>query len=139
MIIRKVDDYFLIKVYKDNIGDFNIFDIDDIQEFFQDIFDKLRDKYELKGLIDVDVYVNFDYGMIIEVHPVCNFFEEIDMRIHIHLESIFLTLIDMNDILDYEDVYYYKGNFYGTYMKLCDNEVFYKDTEDIINNGIKIS
>ena len=138
MIIRKIDDYFLIKFYQEEMGEFDVFDIENIKSFFQKIFDKLRKKYKLKGLVDVDVYVNLDYGMIIEIHPVCNYFDDIDMKIHIHLGSIFLVEIDMNDVLDYEDVYYYKGKFYGNYLGICDNEVFYKDTEEIMEYGIKV-
>ena len=138
MIIKKCDDYFLIKVFKEEIGDFNIFDMDDIRVFFQSIFDKLRKKYDLHGLIDVDVYVNDDYGMIIEMMPIDSYFDEIDIRIKMHLSNVFLINIDSNSILDYKDVYYYKGNFYGNYISLCDNEVLYKDTEEIINKGIKV-
>lgn len=138
MIIRKFDDYFLVKVFQENLKDFNIFDTLDVKTFFQSVFEKLRKKYNLKGLIDVDVYVNLDYGMIIEIHPVCNFFDEVDMKIHIHLDSAFLVQIDINYVTDSEDVYYYRGKFYRTYLGLCDNEVFYKDTEDIIRYGIKV-
>ena len=138
MIIQKIDDYFLVRVYKESIGDFNIFDVDDIQEFFQDIFNKLKKKYDLRGLIDVDVYVYLEYGMIIEIHPICNYFDDVDIRIHIHLDSVFLVEISMEDILNYEDVYYYEGKFYGTYQAASDSEVFYKDTEEMIEKGIKI-
>lgn len=138
MIIQKIDDYFLVKVYKDFIGDFNVFDGDGIQEFFQDIFDKLKKKYDLKGLVDVDVYVCFEYGMIMEIHPICDYFDDVDVRIHIHLDSVFLVEISMEDILNYEDVYYYKGKFYGTYQTASDSEIFYKDTEEMIEKGIKI-
>lgn len=138
MIIRKIEDYFLIRIYKESIGEFNIFDKDDIKDCFQKILNKIQKKYNLRGLVEVDVYVNLDYGMIIEIHPICNYFNDIDMRIHIHLDSVFLVNIDTNHLLDYDDVYYYKGKFYGTYPGVCDNEVFYKDTEDIINKGIKI-
>lgn len=138
MIIRKIDDYFLIKVYQDELKNFNIFDIEDVKNFFQIVFQKLKNKYEMRGLIDIDVYVNLDYGMIIEIHPICKYFDEIEIKIHMHLDSIFLIQIDMNNILDYEDVYYYKGKFYGTYLGLCDNEVFYRDTDDIVRYGIKV-
>ena len=138
MIIRKIEDYFLIRIYKESIGEFNIFDKDDIKDCFQKILNKIQKKYNLRGLVEVDVYVNLDYGMIIEIHPICNYFNDIDMRIHIHLDSVFLVNIDTNHLLDYDDVYYYKEKFYGTYPGVCDNEVFYKDTEDIINKGIKI-
>lgn len=138
MIIRQCNDYFLIKFLKEEIGDFNIFDIDDIRVFFQSIFDNLRKKYDLHGLIDVDVYVNDDYGMIIEMMPIDSYFDEIDIRIKMHLNNVFLVSIDSNFILDYEEVYYYNGKFYGNYRYSCDNEVFYKNTEEIINKGIKV-
>lgn len=138
MIIRKCDDYFLIKVFKDRVGDFNIFDMDSIKEFFQSIFDKLREKYDLRGLIDVDVYVNNEYGIIVEMRPIDSYFDEIDMRIKMHLSDVFLVNIDSNSVLDYEDVYYYKGKFYGPYSGSSDSEVLYKNTEDIILKGIKV-
>ena len=37
-----------------------------------------------------------------------------------------------------DEVYYYKDKFYGIYSKICDNEIFYKDVDEIINNGIKV-
>lgn len=120
------------------MGDFNVYDRDSIKNFFQDIFNKLKDKYHLSGLVDVDVYVNLLYGMIIEIHPICNFFDEVDMRIQIHLNSIFINEIQMNEILDYENVYYYKGKFYGVYQGLSDSEILYKDIEEILEKGIKV-
>lgn len=138
MIIRKCDDYFLIKVFENNILDFNIFDLNSIKYFFQSIFNVLKEKYDLHGLIDVDVYVNNNYGLIIEMYPVDSCFDDIDMKIKMHLDSVFLVEIDSNCILDYEDVYYYNGKFYGTYLNNCDSEVLYKNTNDIINKGIKI-
>ena len=138
VVIQKIDDFFLIKIYKDYMGDFNVYDRDSIKNFFQDIFNKLKDKYHLSGLVDVDVYVNLLYGMIIEIHPICNFFDEVDMRIQIHLNSIFINEIQMNEILDYENVYYYKGKFYRVYQGLSDSEILYKDIEEILEKGIKV-
>ena len=37
-----------------------------------------------------------------------------------------------------DDDYYYKGVFYGNYLGLCDNEIIYKDTKDIVQKGIKV-
>ena len=138
MIIQKDDEYFLIKIFKGDLKDFNFFDIDSIQDFFQDILDRLSKKYEVKGLLDVEVYVYESYGMIIEIRPIESYFDEIDMRIRMHLDNVFLIEIDSNCILDYEDVYYYKNKFYSTYLDTCDNEVIYKDTDEIIDRGIKI-
>ena len=138
MIIRKCDDCFLIKIFKDSVGNFNIFDMENIKCLFQTIFDKLRTKYDLHGLIDAEVYVNYDYGLIIEIRPIDSYFDEIDIRIRMHLRDVFLVNIDSNSILDYKDVYYYNGKFYGTYSNSSDSEVFYKDIDDIMDRGIKV-
>lgn len=138
MIIQKLEDYFLVKVYKEIIGDFNIFDVDDIQVLFQDVFDKLKKKYDLKGLLEVDVYIHLEYGMILEIRPICDYFEEVDVRIHIHLDSDFLVEIPMEEIINQEEVYYYQGKFYGPYLESSDSEVFYKNTDEIRNKGIKV-
>ena len=138
VIIQKIDDFFLIKIYNEYMGNFDVYDRDNIKEFFEDVFSKLKDKYDLRGLLDVDVYVNSEYGMIIEIYPVYSYFEEIDMRIQIHLDSIFMSEINMNEIEHDKDIYYYKGKFYRIYKGICDSEIFYKDTEDIIEKGIKV-
>ena len=138
MFIRKCDDYFLIKIFRDSVGNFNIFDMDSIKGLFQTIFDKLREKYDLHGLIDVDVYVNYNYGLIIELKPLDSYLDDVDMRIKMHLRDVFLVCIDSNSILDYEDVYYYDSKFYGTYIENSDNEVIYRDIDDIIFKGIKV-
>lgn len=138
MIIRKCDEYFLIKVFDEYLGDFNIFDVNDIKVFFRELFKKLIKKYDLHGLIDAYLYINNDYGMIIELYELDSYFDDIDVKININFSDLFLVNIDNKDILDYEDVYYYNGKFYGNYKKACDNEVLYKNTNEIINKGIKV-
>ena len=140
LIIRKVDDYLVIRVFKENIGDFNVLNVDSIKVFFKDILKKIQKKYKLNGIIEAEVYVYLEYGIIIELHPISfeYYSDEIDMNIHVHLDSVFLIEIDINSILDYNSVYYYKDKFYGIYSKICDNEIFYKDVDEIINNGIKV-
>lgn len=138
MIIQKLDDVFVIKVYNALLEDFNIFDIDSVKEFFRSIVNKMKTKYDLRGIVDVDVYVNDKYGMIIEMKEISDYFDEIDMRIKMHLNSLFLTEINSNEVLDYDDVYYYKNKFYGNYIGIVDSDVIYKDSEDIINKGIKV-
>ena len=64
-------------------------------------------------------------------------FEEIDIRIKMHLNSLFLVNIDCYNILDYDEVYYYDGKFYGTYLENTDSDIIYKKTEKIIKDGIK--
>ena len=138
MIIRKLDDYFLIKISKSEVGDLNIFDMDNIKSLFKIIFTKLKKKYSLHGQIDAEVYVNNNYGLIIELYLIDDFFEGIDIRIKMHLNSLFLVNIDCYNILDYDDVYYYDGKFYGTYLENTDSNIIYKKTEKIIKDGIKV-
>ena len=138
MIIDKCDDIIIVKVFKEYCYDIDVYDKEYIKDFFKEIFVKLKDKYDLNGIFDVDVYVNLEYGMIIEICPICDFLDDIDMRIKFHIDSIFLVIINTNSILDYNDVYYYMGKFYGTYLGLCDSEIIYKDVDKIIKNGIKV-
>lgn len=138
MIIRKLDDYFLIKISKSEVGDLNIFDMDNIKSLFKNIFTKLNKKYSLHGQIDAEVYVNNNYGLIIELYLIDDFFEGIDIRIKMHLNSLFLVNIDCYNILDYDDVYYYDGKFYGNYLDNSDSDIIYKKTEKIVNEGIKV-
>ena len=138
MIIKKCDEYYLIKVFNEYLGDFNVFDTNDIKDLFGDLFKRLLKKYDLHGLIDAYIYINNDYGMIIELYELNSYFDDIDVKIKISFSDLFLVSIDNKDMLDYEDVYYYKGKFYGKYKSLSDNEVLYKNTDEIINKGIKI-
>jgi len=138
VIIKKCEEYFLVKVFNEYLGDFNIFDVNDIKVFFGELFKKLIKKYDLHGLIDAYLYINNDYGMIIELYQLDSYFDDIDVKININFSGLFLVNIDNKDILDYDDVYYYKDKFYGNYKKACDNEVLYKNTGEIINKGIKV-
>ena len=138
MIIRKCEEYFLIKVFNEYLGNFNIFDVNDIKVFFSELFKKLIKKYDLHGLIDAYLYINNDYGMIIELYELDSYFDDIDVKININFSDLFLVNIDNKDILDYEDVYYYNDKFYGNYKGMSDSEVLYKNTNEIINKGIKV-
>lgn len=138
MIITKENEFFLVKIYQENLSDFDIFDKDSISELFQSILVKLKKKYDIKGLMEVEVFVNPNYGMIIEIHPIYSYFDEVDMRIQVHLNSIFMCEIDSNDLLNFYDVYYYKDKFYAIYTKFVDSQVIYKESEEIIEKGIKV-
>ena len=43
-----------------------------------------------------------------------------------------------HEILDYDEVYYYKDKFYGIYKNVCDRNIIYKNTDIIMSNGMKI-
>lgn len=138
MIFNKENKFILVKIFKSYLNDFDIYDKDNMIDLFKDIFITIKNKYNLLGLFDVDIYVNDEYGLIIEIHNICSYDYEIDLRINVHLDSIFLSEINSSEILDYNEVYYYNDKFYGLFKKFSDNDVIYKNTNVIINDGIKV-
>ena len=110
MIIQKLDDYYIVKIFKEKLEDFNPFDKSCIEKLFQKILKKLLKNYSIHGLIDADIYFDRLYGMIIELREVYDYFDDIDLKIHFHLDSVFLVEIEYDYFNKMNDVYYYKGN-----------------------------
>lgn len=139
MIISKEDQLFLIRIWKEYLSeDFDIFDVDSIKDLFKMILLKLKEKYQVKGLLDIEVYVNSDYGMIMEIENIYAYGEEFDVTIHFHLDSVFLCEINSNEISHQDEVYYYHDKFYSNYKRNIDSYVIYKDCLEIMEKGIKI-
>ena len=138
MIFSKEDKFLLVKIYKPYLKDIDIYNHEQVMSFFKDIFLKIKKKYDLSGLFDVDVYINDKYGMVIEINNICFYKNEFDIKIKFHLDCIFLNEIDSIDLLDFNNVYYYKDKFYSIFEIYCDKEIIYKDTIDILNKGIKV-
>ena len=138
MIFSKEDKFILVKLYKSYLVDFDIYDKGKIISLFENIFVKIKKKYKLSGLFDVNIYVNDNYGMIIEIKNVYFYKDECDIKIKIHLDSTFLCEILGNEFNEYKNIYYYKDKFYGMYKEYCDKDVIYKDVDKIIFDGIKI-
>lgn len=138
MVVREKNNSWLIKIYKNELNDFDIYDKEQVLELFKSIFMKIKDKYKLFGLLEADIYVNDDYGMIIQIDSICFFRGEIDIKVNIHLDKIFLMEISSYDILDYDEVFCYKDKFYGKFKAFGDSNVIYKNVDEIINKGIKI-
>ena len=137
MIIRKIDDIFVIKISREEVNKIDIFNNDEIKIFFQDLLIKIKKKYKLSGILEMEVYVNEYYGMIIELKSVFNYFEEIDLRIHFHLNCTFLYEINDNDLISSTDVYFYKDKYYKIYKSITDSSIIYK-TDIILGKGVKI-
>ena len=137
MIIKKEDNLFIIKILKENLKDFDIFNQDLIREVFQNLLIKLKSKYTINGLLDVNVYLNEDYGVMIEIEPLISYKDEIDMKIHFHIDCIFMYEINPEDLYNNKDIYYYQNKYYSIYHKIVDSPIIYK-TETILKKGIKI-
>ena len=138
MVICKEDNLFIIKIFKNYLNDIDIYDKDSIVSLFRDILFKLNKKYDLCGLFDIKVYINDDYGMIMEVNNIYKYDDEIDVKINFNIDSIFLYEIN-NECDSKGNVYYYDGKYYSDYVDgYYDSYVIYKDSLDIIRKGIKI-
>ena len=137
MIIRKYDNLYIIKIVKETINNFDYFNQEEISKLFNDIIMNLKKRYQINGLLDINVYTNEEYGMIIEIEEVESYYDEIDMHIHFHLDTLFLQ--EINEIKDsLQDVYFYKDKYYTRYNQLLDSNIIYK-TEEILTKGIKIA
>ena len=128
----------LIKILKNDLENFDIYDKEQIIKLFKLIFKNIKDKYDLSGLFDVYIYSNNEYGMIIEINNLCYFDNEIELKLKIQIDSLFFMEIMSNEILEFDEVYYYKDKFYSYYSDSYDRKIIYKDIDEIINNGIKI-
>ena len=137
MIIRKYDNLYIIKIVKETINNFDYFNQEEISKLFHNIIMNLKKRYQINGLLDINVYTNEEYGMIIEIEEVESYYDEIDMHIHFHLDTLFLQ--EINEIKDsLQDVYFYKDKYYTRYNQLLDSNIIYK-TEEILTKGIKIA
>ena len=137
MIIRKIDGIYIIKIPNDNLKDFDYFNQEKIIKLFEKIIKKIKKRYSINGLLDIDVYINEYYGIIMEINPIYSLYNEIDMRIHFHLNNIFMTEINENEINNKKEVYYYNNKYYSIYNGIEDSNIIYK-VEKILEKGIKI-
>lgn len=140
MVISKSGDLFIIRIYKDMIHDFDMYDTDSILELFKIFLVRLKDKYGVSGLCSIDVYVNEKFGVIVEVNNICKYDDEIDVKVSFHIDSFFLVEInfDIDDIDNYDEIYYYKGKYYANYNNVCDSNIIYANSLDIVNKGIRV-
>ena len=138
MIISKDDDLYIIKIIKDKIKGVDIYDTNFISTFFRDMLYKLKNRYNIKGFCDIEVFVNKEYGMIVEVDNLYKYGNDIDVKIKFHIGSLFMNEISCYDLIYHNDCYLYKDRYYTIYKDITDSEVLYKDTYNIIKNGIKI-
>ena len=63
--------------------------------------------------------------------------EVIDIKIQIHLDCTFLSLVNYGVSSTFKDLYYYKGKYYTSYQDMIDSNVIYH-TNDILKEGIKL-
>ena len=138
MVIRRNDNLFVIKIFKEHLNEIDIYDRDSIILLFKKILSKLRKKYDICGLFNIKVYINDDYGMIMEINNVYKYNDEIDIKIKFNIDWLFLY--EVNELDNNKgNIYYYNDKYYSdSFDDSLDSYVIYKNSFDIVYNGIKI-
>lgn len=149
------NDYHIINIYKDYIN-FDIYDQNEVKEFIYSLYMTKLKKYNLKGILEFNIYIDTNYGMIIEIKKRSNLlFEDIiDIKIKFNLNLSFLYEIDyfyiLENNLNNQKIYYYKNKFYleiintlnkEEFIKILDNTTIIYDNKinNIISKGIKLA
>lgn len=152
MIINKIDNYYIIKIFNNKI---NIYNTNELEELTKKVIIKTNKKYKLDNSIHLEIYPNNNYGLIIKLKdykPPYKTNKNKTVKITIHTDSAFLYQIEYFDIIKHnitkDKIYYYKNKFYiktnditdiKDYYKLLElSEVIYEDTDLILDKGIKI-
>ena len=153
MIINKLknSNEYIIKLLDKKIDIYNPVVLEKLTE---KMLKKILKNNTLKKLIILDIYTDKNYGTIIilkDYNKLVNLIDELEVKIHIHIDSIFLYKVNNLNItkLNNKNIYYYKNNFYievkentniKDYLPLLEvEEIIYEYSDEIINKGIKIN
>ena len=143
MNISKLGNDYLIKIYKEEIKDINIYNIDDIYTLIKLIIKKIIKNNNISGNYQINIYTNDIYGMIIEFNKIKEN-NYIDLKINITIDSIFLYKTNSNYLNTNNTIYYYKNNYYilpkDNNINLLEvEEVLYGNiVKEILSKGIKV-
>ena len=144
MNISKFGNDYLIKLYKEEIKDIDIYDIDDIYTLIKLIIKKIIKNNNISGNYQINIYTNDIYGMIIEFNKIKEN-SYIDLKIKINVNSIFLYESNYNYLNNYKDtIYHYKNKYYllpkNSNINLLEvsNIIYGKEVKEIISKGIKL-
>lgn len=134
-----------IIVYVENYQKNYLNDIDYLEDYFRNIFLKLKEKYNIKvqGFCNVDVYVD-NTDMVLEIEEekeLVDYYEDIiDMKISIHESTFLYEVLNLLNINKYikNDIYLYKNKFYirkkDANLNILEHlKLIYKNTDKIIN------
>ena len=145
MICNLIDkDFYIFKIYNEYIN-FDIYDTSEVKDFIYKIYDKLLKKNKLTGIILFDIYIDTNYGMIIEIKKIEDllFNDIIDVKIKFNLNISFLYEVDYFYILENNKFYIEIINTIDKNKFTClldnSNIVYNNEINNIINNGIKLA
>ena len=136
MNIKVADNLYIIKIDKKHVN--NLYDTDEILEILKNNLIYVKKFFHISGLCSIDIYVNYLYGIIIEIDNINKYGNDLDIKVKFHINSYFLSEIEFDDIDKYNLLYYYNNKFYTNYTENLDSIIVYKNVQEIINKGIKL-
>lgn len=137
MRVEYCDDILVVYLKLKKVGD--------IEELCKDIISRLEKYFniKLKGFYDVNIYIDSNYGVVLEFNKedISSYIDYDKIDVHVNkIDTIFLY--EVFDILDINitSFYYYENKYYIKTDNVDNNileyvKVVYKDTIDIFNNG----
>jgi len=141
MIITQISDKnYMVKIPFNNSCECYFNEQDEILDFFKIIFGKLINKYKINGDVVIDFYLDYDYGIILEIFCENSYVNNINTKIIFHLDCKFLIEVDYFDYIGKNQyLYYYYNKFYDELKKdiFYDGEIIF-DNLNILENGIKV-
>lgn len=152
MKINFDDNKIIIYLFKNNIKKEDFNDLKYIEEYFRNIFIRLKQIYniEINGFYNINVYIDNIFGIVLElieenIEYIDYYDDVIDMKLELH-ENEFLyhindvTNIDKSNIIyNYNNKYYLKIKNKNELYKILEyTSVVYKDTDIILKYAKKI-
>ena len=134
-------DKLIIYLTNDYIKQKNI-EIDNIENCFYNIFDILKEKYNLKltGLYDVDIYIDINYGLVVEMikqNLGIDYYEEVDMQIKMINTNFLIEVYDLEPFIN-SKIYKYKNNYYSSDLKKIEFGKLIYDTSNIFKHAKQV-
>ena len=124
----------------------------ELEKFLKSIILSLKNRYNviLKGLYEIDIFVNKKIGALVEIEKIEAFMykeKDVDLNIKVIFDCDFYFKTEDYFLLsDYKDIYYYKNYFYvklkslkklSKYIEL--GEIIFGNDLLIEERGIKVS
>lgn len=142
-------DEIILFLKKDEVGNFNLKKVDEVEEYFRSLLLKLEENYHLQieGFYNIQAFLDKKEGLVLKLEKedidYYHSFHQIEMRITKE-DTVFLYEVD--DILDFLnkdlEIYQYQNKFYiknnstkKVYNLYEFGRIIYENTDVIMKKG----
>ncbi len=131
-------DKLVIYINKKYLENKNI-TFNNIENCLKEICESLKENYgiKLKGLYNIDVYIDDNYGMVLEIEKddldIDCYFDQIDMQIKIYNGKFLLETSNLDSFYNHK-IYIYRNKYYSDYLNIEMGNLVYK-TDNILKKA----